>query len=585
MKKILFLHDFGSSGSSKTADYLRTVLSDTEVISPDIPIDPKAALRELNKLCHVVNPDVIVGTSMGAMYAQQMHGYRKVLVNPTFHVSEIMQQNMGINQFTSTREDGETEFTITGRLCDDYKIMEMYQFNGITTYDKAHTYAFFGTEEKLVNVFDEYQKYYGNATNYPGGHSHQPECVKAYILPCIKQLLEEKEDTENIDAKRTYELLSIISEGGKRGHQTYKDLWFSCYRDYCEIARQYRGIHDPLEVMRRGFKEAVATFVCDYEEMAYVSFSKHSYQLVESVFMEKSDMMVFNKFAAKGRKMEPIHAMKLMTNLYMDNCGISLGERTLAYDAGSGWLKKYIDDNPEQTEWNDFTCFSEVMAAICVEYNEEEYDQYDIAPLTIEEERKDASSSVKTLDEDTAAALCWGIEYLGRSMHNDNHYLLKKVLIENDKHLDMTEQAIFYNLIDAEEEMQQWTEQNREHLLCYIIREIPWKKAFRDEPAYTFWGRPDEPYLEENDYKEYVYLPSGFRQKFHFKVGDMVEYIYHDVDVTVLKWGCIAKLPSKKDNSILILDSKRSVEGICKKVYSDSCVKVPARYVFQLKKL
>ena len=585
MKKILFLHDFGSSGSSKTADYLRTVLSDTEVISPDIPIDPKAALRELNKLCHVVNPDVIVGTSMGAMYAQQMHGYRKVLVNPTFHVSEIMQQNMGINQFTSTREDGETEFTITGRLCDDYKIMEMYQFNGITTYDKAHTYAFFGTEEKLVNDFDEYQKYYGNATNYPGGHSHQPECVKAYILPCIKQLLEEKEDTENIDAKRTYELLSIISEGGKRGHQTYKDLWFSCYRDYCEIARQYRGIHDPLEVMRRGFKEAVATFVCDYEEMAYVSFSKHSYQLVESVFMEKSDMMVFNKFAAKGRKMEPIHAMKLMTNLYMDNCGISLGERTLAYDAGSGWLKKYIDDNPEQTEWNDFTCFSEVMAAICVEYNEEEYDQYDIAPLTIEEERKDACSSVKTLDEDTAAALCWGIEYLGRSMHNDNHYLLKKVLIENNKHLDMTEQAIFYNLIDAEEEMQQWTEQNREHLLCYIIREIPWKKAFRDEPAYTFWGRPDEPYLEENDYKEYVYLPSGFRQKFHFKVGDMVEYIYHDVDVTVLKWGCIAKLPSKKDNSILILDSKRSVEGICKRVYSDSCVKVPARYVFQLKKL
>jgi bifunctional DNA-binding transcriptional regulator/antitoxin component of YhaV-PrlF toxin-antitoxin module len=167
-------------------------------------------------------------------------------------------------------------------------------------------------------------------------------------------------------------------------------------------------------------------------------------------------------------------------------------------------------------------------------------------------------------------------------MHNDNHYLLKKVLIENDKHLDMTEQAIFYNLKDAEEEMQQWTEQNREHLLCYIIREIPWKKAFRDEPAYTFWGRPDEPYLEENDYKEYVYLPSGFRQKFHFKVGDMVEYIYHDVDVTAMKWGCIAKLPSKKDNSILILDSKRSVEGLSQKAYIDCCVKVPARYVFQL---
>ena len=583
MKKILYLHGFGSSGSTKAADYLRTILPDTEVTSPDIPLDPQKALRELNKLCHVVNPDVIVGTSMGAMYAQQMHGYRKVLVNPTFHVSEIMQQNMGINQFASPRENGETEFKITGCLCDDYKIMEMYQFIGITTFDKAHTYAFFGMEDMLANDYNEYLKYYGNATKYPGGHNHQQECVEACILPCIKQLLEEKEDMENIDAKRTYELLSVISEGGKRGHQAYKDLWFSCYRDYLDMARQFPELYAPLEVMRRGFREAVATFVCDYEEMAYVSFSKHSYQLVESIFKEKSDMIVFNKFAAKGRKMEPIHAMKLMTNLYMDNCGISLGERTLAYDAGSGWLKKYIDDNPEQTEWNDFTCFSEVMAAICVEYNEEEYDQYDIAPLTIEEERKDASSSVKTLDEDTAAALCWGIEYMGRSMHNDNHYLLKKVLIENDKHLDMTEQAIFYNLVDAEEEMQRWTEQNREHLLCYIIREIPWKKAFRDEPAYTFWGKPDEPYLEENDYKEYVYLPSGFRRKFQFKVGDVVQYIYHDLDVTALKWGCIAKLPSKKDNSILILDSKRSVEGLSKKAYIDCCVKVPARYVFKLK--
>ena len=585
MKKILYLHGFGSSGSTKTADYLRTILPNTEVISPDIPIDPQIALRELNKLCHVVNPDVIVGTSMGAMYAQQMHGYHKVLVNPTFHVSEIMQQNKGINRFSSTREDGETEFTITGRLCDDYKIMEMYQFIGITTFDKAHTYAFFGMEDMLANDYDEYLKYYGNATKYPGGHSLQQECIKAYILPNIKQLLEEKEDTENINSKKTYELLSIISEGGKKGHQAYKDLWFSCYRDYYDIAHQFPELYAPMTTMRKGFKKAVYSFVCDFEEIPYISFSKHSYEEIEKLFEEESARKVYNKFVAKGRKMDPIHAMKLLTRMYIDNCGISLGERTLAYDAGSGWLKKYIDDNPEQTEWNDFTCFSEVMAAICVEYNAEEYDQYDIAPLTIEEERKDASSSAKTLDEDTAAALCWGIEYLGRSMHNDNHYLLKKVLIENDKHLDMTEQAIFYNLKDAEEEMQQWTEQNREHLLCYIIREIPWKKAFRDEPAYTFWGRPDEPYLEENDYKEYVYLPSGLKRKFHFKVGDMVEYIYHDVDVTAMKWGCIAKLPSKKDNSILILDSKRSVEGLSQKAYIDCCVKVPARYVFQLKKL
>ena len=113
MKTIVFLHGFGSSGSTMTADYLRMKLPEIEVISPDIPLDPKLALRELNKLCHDVNPDVIIGTSMGAMYAQQMHGFRKILVNPAFHVSQIMRQNMGVNQFTNHIMDDETEFNIT----------------------------------------------------------------------------------------------------------------------------------------------------------------------------------------------------------------------------------------------------------------------------------------------------------------------------------------------------------------------------------------------------------------------------------------------------------------------------------------
>ncbi len=247
MKTIVFLHGFGSSGSTKTAEYLRTKLTDTEVISPDIPLEPKLALRELNKLCHEVNPDVIIGTSMGAMYAQQMHGFCKILVNPAFHVSQIMRQNMVINKFTNPRKDGETEFKITGCLCDDYEIMEMYQFYGITAYDKAHTYAFFGTEDTLVNGYEEYLKYYSNATQYPGGHSLLQKWVKAYVLPCIQKLLEEEPDMKNINSEKTYELLSIISEGGKRGHQAFEDLWRATYPDFFDIADKYNDVYNPDE--------------------------------------------------------------------------------------------------------------------------------------------------------------------------------------------------------------------------------------------------------------------------------------------------------------------------------------------------
>ena len=583
MKTIVFLHGFGSSGATKTADYLREKLTDTVVISPDIPLEPKLALRELHKLCHDVNPDVIIGTSMGAMYAQQMHGFRKILVNPAFHVSLIMRQNLGINKFTNPRKDSETEFNITEWLCDDYEIMEKYQFYGITAYDKAHTYAFFGTEDTLVNGYEEYLKYYSNATQYPGGHSLLQKWVKAYVLPCVQKLLEEEPDMKNINSKKMYELLSVISEGGKRGHQAFEDLWKACYPDFFDIADRYHGVYNPMKTMKDGLRKAVYSFVLDYEEMPYKNFSKKAYHEVESLFKEKKATKAYYKIVDKGRKMDPIHAMKLMTKLYMDNCGISLGERTLAYDAGSGWLKKYIEDNPEQTEWDSRTCFVDVMPAICADYDKEVYDRYDIGCSTIEEEREMAIYSATSFDSDIAAALCWGIEYVYKDMQIHNYYLLSKVIIEKDKSLDMTERAIFYYHDDAEKEIQKWTEQNREHLLCYIVKEIPREKAFRDEPASAFCHWLDEPYIEDNDFKEFVYMPSGFQQKHRFNVGDLIEYIYHDRNVTTLKWGCIAKLPSKKDPSVLILDGKKTWEGLSKEAYIASCVKVPMRYVFPLR--
>lgn len=583
MKKIIFLHGFGSSGATKTVDYLRTKLPDTMVISPDIPLDPEEALRELNKLCHDENPDVIIGTSMGAMYAQQMHGYRKILVNPAFHLSEIMRQNMGINPFTNPRKDGETEFEITNSLCYDYEDMEKMQFLGITKYDKVHTYAFFGTEDTLVNGYDEYLKYYSNATRYPGGHSLLQKWVKEYILPCIQQLLEEEDDAKHINAKNTYELLSIISEGGKRGHKAFDDLWRACYPDYFGIADKYSEVYDPMTVMKKGLRNAIDSFVCDYDEMAYLSFSKHAYKEVKKLFKKYTATWIYKQFVMKGWKMDPIHAMKLLTKLYMDNCGISLGERTMAYDAGSGWLEKYIEENPEQTEWDKNTCFVDVMSAICADYDKEHYDRYDIGCMTIEEERDYVIYNVEAYDEDTAAALCCGIEHIYSSMMRGNYYLLSKGLIRSCNILDLTDRALFFDMEDAEKEMQKWTEQNREHLLCYIIREIPKEKEFRDELESSLCGWPDEPYVEDGEFKENVYMPSGYKRKHHFEVGDLVEYIYHDADVTALKWGCIAKLPSKKDCGVLILDGKKTWEGMSKKTFAESSVKVPLRYVFPIK--
>ena len=189
MNRILYFHGLASSGATQTAEYLRAKLPNMEVISPDIPLNPTEALEMLHTLCRETDPFIIIGTSMGAMFAQQMHGYRKILVNPAFHVSEIMRQNMGANPFFSPRKDGATEFVIDESLCQAYEEMEAHQFDGITDFDREHTWGLFGTEDDLVHGYDEYCQYYHHATLFPGGHRLLQKWVKAYVLPCVARMI------------------------------------------------------------------------------------------------------------------------------------------------------------------------------------------------------------------------------------------------------------------------------------------------------------------------------------------------------------------------------------------------------------
>lgn len=71
-KKLMYLHGFGSSAASGTVKTLRELLPDFDIVAPDIPVDPVEALPFLRGLCMNEVPDVVVGTSMGGMYAQMM---------------------------------------------------------------------------------------------------------------------------------------------------------------------------------------------------------------------------------------------------------------------------------------------------------------------------------------------------------------------------------------------------------------------------------------------------------------------------------------------------------------------------------
>lgn len=143
-------------------------------------------------------------------------------------------------------------------------------------------------------------------------------------------------------------------------------------------------------------------------------------------------------------------------------------------------------------------------------------------------------------------------------------------MVMDSGRLDMTERALFFNMEDAEKELEKWTEQNREHVLCYIMREIPKEEMFVDELTPAICGHTEKPLDENEEYVEHVFEPSGFERKKKFKVGDEVDYIFYDGNVAELRHGGIVK---EEETCYIINDSKDGIE-----------VKVPARYVINVSK-
>lgn len=186
--KILYVHGFRSSGQSGTADRLRKFLPHCKIFSPDLPIDAKEAVAMLKRIVSEEEIDVVVGTSMGGMLAQKLRGVPKVLVNPSFFVSETFRKNMGKVSFFSEREDGSTEFEITQEVVDSYVAVERGQFRAISQREKNITVGAFGNKDDVVNCKDIFKEHYDNVVYFAGGHRLDADSIKHRIIPTIAKI-------------------------------------------------------------------------------------------------------------------------------------------------------------------------------------------------------------------------------------------------------------------------------------------------------------------------------------------------------------------------------------------------------------
>ena len=171
-KKVLYLHGFASAGSSGTAVQMRSHLypMGASVLSPDIPVSPLEAMDMLRKMVEEERPDLIVATSMGALYAEQLYGTPRLLVK---------------------RADGARDFKVDRPLIAEFQQVEKQSFSHIDAAEKGRVYGLFGLQDKKVNCQPDFKKHYGkdNLILFQGEHYLNGQVLGTVVMPLVEKLL------------------------------------------------------------------------------------------------------------------------------------------------------------------------------------------------------------------------------------------------------------------------------------------------------------------------------------------------------------------------------------------------------------
>ena len=197
-KMVLYVHGFASSGQSGTVRRLQEVLPEARVIAPDLPIHPHEALALLHDVCQQEKPDLIVGTSIGGMFAEQLRGYDRICVNPALDIAETMRAHglTGTQQFQNSRQDGVQEFYVDKALVKEYREVSEQRFQNMTDDDRQRVYGLFGDEDELVDTYDMFHEHYPQALYFHGEHRMNDRSFMHSVLPVIRWIDDRQQQRE-----------------------------------------------------------------------------------------------------------------------------------------------------------------------------------------------------------------------------------------------------------------------------------------------------------------------------------------------------------------------------------------------------
>ncbi|MDL2224446.1 hypothetical protein LJB92_03945 [Bacteroidales bacterium OttesenSCG-928-M06] len=229
-RKILYIHGYGGSGNSRTAQALRDYLPlNYDVIEPCFPLEPAEAIDLANETILMEEIDIVVASSLGAFTALQLGFITKIVINPCLYPSKELSKRTNISDNilrkfieiegqrdmdqelvdigdleTLSRRMYERQFETEKEKKEFEETFKHFEYYTDEDWDKifgddidwdfglpesAITFGVFSTNDELFSYKDVFLKYYSyNVQMIEDTHRISVENVKNVIVPIIMRI-------------------------------------------------------------------------------------------------------------------------------------------------------------------------------------------------------------------------------------------------------------------------------------------------------------------------------------------------------------------------------------------------------------
>lgn len=191
MGRILYIHGFASCGDSTKTRLLKAHFGETDVLSPDLPVEPDDALAFLRGQIESNRVSLLIGSSLGGFYATKLSaefGLDAVLINPSVHPYKTLSPYVGMNTFWCSGEafEWKREFLLQllriaeSMQLPDTKLLVLLQ-TGDEVLDYRVAEAAYGDYDVVVEAggnhrFENLSEYLGMIEDFRAGRksAHRP---------------------------------------------------------------------------------------------------------------------------------------------------------------------------------------------------------------------------------------------------------------------------------------------------------------------------------------------------------------------------------------------------------------------------